>query len=252
MSDVQTGRASPTEAEIVALNADLAVRMRARVPVAGARKPLGLRPASDDLAEARPPAGSLAFASSVPSIAASFGAETLARPATMLDVAEGVDAAVAIALDGEGWLKARIAELRGENARLTTELARLRAQFAEAKAEFAEAKHILERLQITREGKRGERGPCGADGAPGPRGERGERGERGQAAPAVVEWRPDPEAFTVRAILGDGSVGPMIALRSLFESYHSAVEWLEDADIVEAARQSRAANEAAAENVWSR
>lgn len=31
-------RASPTEAEIVALNADLAAKMRARVPVAGARR----------------------------------------------------------------------------------------------------------------------------------------------------------------------------------------------------------------------
>ena len=129
----------------------------------------------------------------------------------------------------------------------------MRAQFAEAKAEFGEAKHILERLQITREGKRGERGPCGADGAPGPRGEKGERGERGAPALTVIEWRPNSAAFTVQAVMSDGSTGPMIALRSLFESYHAATSWVEDADLVEAARASRAQADAEAEAArWTR
>ena len=200
-TEAETVDRPATGPEIVALNASVVAKMRARafgasVPIPseakaprnGKRRPLGLAPidGDDDKAAAAP-----AFVAGLPSAAASFTAETLARGAVMADVAESLDCATAIALDLAGALKAQIAELHGENARLTTELARLRAQFAEAKAEFGEAKHILERLQITREGKRGERGPCGADGAPGPRGEKGERGERGAPALTVIEWRPE-------------------------------------------------------------
>ncbi len=225
---------APPDAEIIPL--DHEVRKR---------RPLGLAPILDGDPEAAPKRATYetAFASDCPSVGAGLGEATLQRAASMADVVTAADTAIAIAMDGEAVLKARLSEMRGENARLETELARLRAQFAEAKAEFAEAKHILERLQITREGKRGERGPCGADGAPGPRGERGPRRETGRPAPVVIEWRADPEAFTISAILSDGSAGPMIALRSLFEAYHNATSWLEDADIVQAAHEARIENE---------
>ena len=255
-----------TEAEVVALNRDLARQLRdrdlkaraparseARAPGDGSRRPLGLRPV--DAEDPADPASERDLSA--------YGEPDLDRgPIINLEEysQEFRDAAATVGMayfclntaasltESLGQrVKARFAELRSENARLETELARLRAQFAEAKAEFGEAKHILERLQITREGKRGERGPCGADGAPGPRGERGERGERGSPAPAIIEWRPDPEAFSVTAILADGSTGPMIALRSLFEAYHSAVSWIEDADLTEAARASRAQTEAEVE-----
>jgi hypothetical protein len=107
---------------------------------------------------------------------------------------------------------------------------------------------ILENLRITQRGERGidgDRGPPGRDGRDGVGqiGPRGERGERGKPAVAVVEWRPDPEAFTVQALLSDGTTGPMIALRSLFEAYHNATSWIEDADIVQAAHEARVENE---------
>ena len=218
--------------------------MRDRVPAAGARKPLGLVPIGDD----DKPAAAPAFVSSgVPSVAAGLGAETLARAASMADVAEALDAAVAINLDGDAALGARIRELRSDNARLETELARLRAQFAEAKAEFAEAKHILERLQITREGKRGERGPCGADGAPGPRGERGAKGDPGKAAPTITAWAIDADNFTAAPILADGSTGATLRLRPLFESFNDQINADDDAREADAAASSRAASERQAE-----
>ena len=150
-------------------------------------------------------------------------------------------------------VKARIGEVRSEVARIELENAQLRASVAELKAKVGELTFVSERLRIEARGPAGERGPMGRDGPPGPRGERGSRGERGQAAPAIIEWRPDPEAFTVTAVLADGSTGPMIALRSLFESYHNATSWIEDADLVEAAHESRQAAEQSAEaSRWAR
>jgi hypothetical protein len=243
-----------TEAEVAALNRDLSARLAARdarPPVQSElpadhparRKPLGLTPGAGSSEPIPSDEPGPAFVSGAPSVLEGLSEATRQRAATLSDVAVCLDAAIAMDSDGDKLFHEKISELRGENARLETEIARLRAQFAEAKAEFAEAKHILERLQITREGKRGERGPCGADGAPGPRGEKGDRGERGASAPAVIEWRPDSETFSLQAILSDGSTGPMIALRPLFESYHNAVSWVEDADLVEAARLSRLENE---------
>ena len=102
-------------------------------------------------------------------------------------------------------------------------------------------------------GRDGARGVPGRDGQQGPIGPRGERGERGQAARAIVEWRPDPVAFTIQAVLSDGSVGPMIALRSLFESYDAAVSLIEDRDLTEAAQTARALAEQEAERArWAR
>jgi hypothetical protein len=66
----------------------------------------------------------------------------------------------------------------------------------------------------------------GKKGEPGPRGERGERGERGPAglpAPTIVDWQVDREAYSARPVMSDGSVGPVLELRGLFEQYDHEV-----------------------------
>ena len=242
MSDVETAEAPLTAAELAALNADLAVRMRDRVPAAGARKPLGLRPASDDLAEARPPAGSLAFATNYPSAAANLSEAARASPATMGDVFEALDCATAINLDLAGALKAQIARLEMDAARLT-------AKLAEAQAKLNELAFVSERLRIENRGPpgvKGERGRDGRDGPPGPRGEKGDQGERGKPVPTVATWEPDPEAFSITPRYSNGSTGVPVSLLALFQAYHNAVSHLEDADLVEAARVSRAQADAEA------
>jgi hypothetical protein len=201
------------------------------------RKPLGLAPGggSSEPAADEP----AAFMSSAPSVAAGLSAATLARPATMGDVAEALDTAIAIDRDGDELFRAKIGELRNL-------ISDLKGELTEARHEIRELKLIQESLRISTRGESGRdgaRGVPGRDGQQGPIGPRGERGERGLPAPAIVEWRPDPEAFTVQALLSDGSTGPMIALRSLFEAYHNATSWIEDADIVQAAHQARVENE---------
>jgi hypothetical protein len=62
-------------------------------------------------------------------------------------------------------------------------------------------------------GKRGQQGP------PGQRGEKGERGPPGQSAPFVVSWIVERASYTVVPILSDGTEGPRLELRSLFEQF---------------------------------
>ena len=97
-TEAETVDRPATGPEIVALNASVVAKMRARafgasVPIPseakaprnGKRRPLGLAPidGDDDKAAAAP-----AFVAGLPSAAASFTAETLARGAVMADVAE--------------------------------------------------------------------------------------------------------------------------------------------------------------------
>jgi hypothetical protein len=154
-------------------------------------------------------------------------------PATVENTFEILDVALRSTFDGDDMLHARL-------VRLETEIARLTAKVAEAQAKLNEVSFVQERLQIERRGPPGLAGPRGADGPRGETGLRGERGEPGKPAPAVIEWRPDPEAFTIQAVLSDGSTGPMIALRSLFEAYDAAVSLIEDRDLTEAAQTARA------------
>jgi hypothetical protein len=78
-------------------------------------------------------------------------------------------------------------------------------------------------------------GPCPGDGwqliasagragKPGPNGERGEKGERGlpgQAGPKILGWRIDSERYCAMPLLSDGTEGPPLELRPLFEQYHT-------------------------------
>jgi hypothetical protein len=77
-------------------------------------------------------------------------------------------------------------------------------------------------------------GPCPGDGwqliasagragKPGPKGEIGEPGPRGlpgQAGPKIVGWQIDPEHYRATPLMSDGSEGPALELRGLFEQYH--------------------------------
>lgn len=61
-------------------------------------------------------------------------------------------------------------------------------------------------------------------GKAGPPGEKGERGVRGPgglpgaAAPTIVEWIRD--GYQIAPMMSDGSTGPALDLRGLFEQYH--------------------------------
>ena len=241
MSDVETADAPLTAAELAALNAGIARQLHDRaslaarvepdeaLPPARRRKPLGLRPAADDAvaSEARPPADEDRFA----------GYD---------------DPAIGLVVESNELLIDLVKDVRRD---FELKVARLEAQLNKIAGENEALKLIVEHARSASRGEPGVPGPRGVggrDGQTGPPGPRGERGERGQAAPAVIEWRPDPEAFTIQAILADGSVGPMIALRSLFESYHAATSWIEDADLVHAAHEScRAAEQEAEASRWA-
>ena len=59
-------------------------------------------------------------------------------------------------------------------------------------------------------------------GKAGPRGERGImglRGERGEAAPTIRSWEIDRARYTATPVMSDGSRGPPLELRDLFEQF---------------------------------
>ena len=211
------------------------------------RKPLGLEPgagSSEPIADE--PA---ALAPGAPSVGAGLSAATLARPATMGDVAEALDTAIAIDRDGDELFRERIGELRSQ-------VSELKAALIEARHEVRELKLIQESLRISTRGESGRdgaRGVPGRDGQQGPIGPRGERGERGLPAPRISAWEAHPERFEVVPVFSTGERGPPIALLALFQAYDAAVSDLEDRDIVSAAAESRARNEAEVEaRHWAR
>jgi hypothetical protein len=62
-------------------------------------------------------------------------------------------------------------------------------------------------------GKRGQRGETGA------RGLMGLHGERGAAAPQIQSWLLDRARYTATPMMTDGSIGPSLELRGLFEQF---------------------------------
>ncbi|SDR31560.1 hypothetical protein SAMN05519103_01948 [Rhizobiales bacterium GAS113] len=209
-------------------------------PVRPRKKPLKFWPIGEDgAALAGPPS-----ASALPGLV-DVDDETRNTVATYEMVATALDGAIAVTSDAINPLKAQIAGLQVEAAQLKGVVAELRSQ-------IAQIAFIQERLSIDRQGRPGQPGLRGRDGPPGVRGERGERGEPGRPAPAVIEWRPDPEAFTIQAVLSDGSTGPMIALRSLFEAYDAAASLLDDRDIAAASAEARAELERQTESHWAK
>ena len=167
-------------------------------------------------------------------------------PVTVEMLFENLD----VTFDGDDVLYSRIIELRAKITELETEHARAQALTAELKSKLHEVDFIVERLRIEGKGppgQKGERGRDGREGPPGVRGERGERGERGLPAPVIAAWEARPERFEIVPVFSNGEKGPPIALLALFQAYDGAVSEIEDADLVEAARASRAATEAETE-----
>ena len=64
-------------------------------------------------------------------------------------------------------------------------------------------------------GSRGDRGPKGERGLTGP------RGECGQAAASIQFWQIDRAHYAATPMMSDGSAGPTLELRGLFEQFVS-------------------------------
>ena len=77
--------------------------------------------------------------------------------------------------------------------------------------------------------RRDDPGNCPGDGwqlmsTPGKRGQQGPRGERGPTGPAgaaIQSWRIDHERYQATPLMSDGSEGPPLELRPLFEQFHT-------------------------------
>jgi hypothetical protein len=62
------------------------------------------------------------------------------------------------------------------------------------------------------------RGRAGERGAAGPRGEKGPQGEAGVS---IVGWEIDAQNYQATPQMSDGTIGPPLALRPLFEQFHN-------------------------------
>jgi hypothetical protein len=70
--------------------------------------------------------------------------------------------------------------------------------------------------------------PLSKRGKPGRRGEsitgpRGEKGEKGEPGPSIISWQLDRERYRASPLMSNGTVGPMLELRGLFEQFLNEV-----------------------------
>jgi hypothetical protein len=65
----------------------------------------------------------------------------------------------------------------------------------------------------------GKRGAAGEGGPQGNRGSTGAAGPPGKNATAIVSWTVDRAAYTVTPVMSNGSSGPPLNLRGLFEQF---------------------------------
>jgi hypothetical protein len=81
---------------------------------------------------------------------------------------------------------------------------------------------------------RDDPGPCPGDGwqmiacggkrgAAGEKGERGPRGDAGASGATIVGWKIDRARYVATPVMSDGSDGPPLELRGLFEQFFSEV-----------------------------
>jgi hypothetical protein len=64
------------------------------------------------------------------------------------------------------------------------------------------------------------RGKPGIKGPPGERGERGQKGDKGDPSPTIVGWQIDQPNYRAIPVMSDGTEGPPLPLRGLFEQFH--------------------------------
>jgi hypothetical protein len=67
---------------------------------------------------------------------------------------------------------------------------------------------------IAAEGARGEKG------SPGPRGPQGAKGEKGDPGFTIVDWEIDRPNYQAIPVMSDGTEGPPLELRGLFEQFN--------------------------------
>jgi hypothetical protein len=65
----------------------------------------------------------------------------------------------------------------------------------------------------------GKRGPTGQSGEKGAHGERGPPGEPGSSGPTISGWKIDRAYYLATPLMSDGSEGPPLELRQLFEQF---------------------------------
>jgi hypothetical protein len=54
----------------------------------------------------------------------------------------------------------------------------------------------------------------------GPIGRTGEKGDKGDSGPVILDWEIDRASYQAVPIMSDGTLGPPLALRALFEQFH--------------------------------
>jgi hypothetical protein len=72
---------------------------------------------------------------------------------------------------------------------------------------------------IASQGKRGVAGEKGERGPPGPRGDAG-----ASSSATIRDWKIDRARYLATPIMSDGSDGPQLELRGLFEQFFSEVQ----------------------------
>ena len=225
--------AAPTvykaRADALLLRDSSAIGRRPRPEAAGhARKPLGLAIVDgpeDGPSRSRQDPESDALHPLVVRALAGIGEAERGQPATIQDLYEiAVDPALQAHFGGMDVVRERIGEARKEIADLKSayrnEVAELRLALTEARCEVREMRAIQEQARAV---SRGEQGITGPRGIPGPQGVAGPRGERGDAAARPVGFVVNTDEFSATLILSDGSPGPRLALRPLFESFAAQI-----------------------------
>ena len=76
-----------------------------------------------------------------------------------------------------------------------------------------------EQLMKLRTGPQGARGVTGTKGDHGPCGPQGEIGPAGQPGATIVQWDLDRKRYSVWPVMSDGTTGPELKLRELFEQF---------------------------------
>jgi hypothetical protein len=227
MGDVETVRASATEAKIIALNRDLAARLAA-APASAAPEPEG---ASAALFDVEP----------------SSEAARYRDPYIRLIVAmhEGL-------VEALNDIGAAIGKLRSENAGLKLELAQLKGALAETTRKADTTDFVLQRLRLENKGDPGPPGPMGRDGRDGCQGPPGPKGSRGQRGYEISGWKIDPEGYRATPEFYDNSSGPALNLYPFFEQFNRDTEGDDVALATERAALSRASVELETERVRRR
>jgi hypothetical protein len=64
----------------------------------------------------------------------------------------------------------------------------------------------------------------GKRGPPGPKGDAGDRGRDGSDAPRIIGWQVDDKAYTIAPRFSNGTAGPVLELRKLFEQFLAETE----------------------------